>query len=473
MLQPLTFMRVQSARIYNGRFVFIGLFVLHLLLNFFFPGWHEGLWFRFSIPVFVGAIVMYFWNWQFGLTVALGLSLSRLSWSALRYVYDVDVGDRFFAMPALWAALFGFGAWYIADALYVRFRARNADLPANTWGLSPLNGLFIVLLLGANFTLNGYANSYCGISDPIRYVAGCRRSLKVSLIRQAVFSANGEVIATQNDGAIDVRRVSDGKNLGRGFLVSTHSDDLALSRDGQVFANTVNNRIRVWPSSADQSDESFSFRSDKEVVEGIDLSPDGTLLAADLFDTLRIWRIADNSVLHEFPLVEPTDTLVFSPDGKLLATNDDDTINLWNIDTGKIVHTMPCISLVRQIVFSPDGQLLAVGYNPGGDDGAIHVFSTADGTLVHSFTPSADVASIAFSPDSTRLISAAFRISSERLINKGLQVWSLQTGEQLKSLSQPNDPGWTGRIAMLPDNRTIVVHDGDHLYFWDLPAAAR
>ncbi|MBV9789554.1 MAG: hypothetical protein JOZ51_15315 [Chloroflexi bacterium] len=472
MLQPLTFMQVQSARIYNGRFVVIGLFVLHLLLNFFLPNWHETDWFASSISLLVGAIVMYFWNWQFGLTVALGLSLSRVSWSALRYVYDVDLGDPFFAIPALWQALFGFGAWYIADALYVRFRARHADIPANTRSFSPLNGLFIALLLGLSFTLNGYANSYCGISDPIRYVAGCRRSVKVNPIQQAVFSANGEVIATQNGGAIDVRRVNDGKTLGRGFLVGTYSDDLALSRDGQVFATLVQNRIRVWPSSAEQEDLSFSFRSDTEVVEGIDLSPDGTLLAADLFDTLRIWRIADNSVLHEFPLLEPTDTVVFSPDGKLLATNDDDTINLWDIDTGKIIQTMPRISLVRQIVFSPDGQLLAVGYNTGGDDGAIHVFTTADGMLVHSFTPSADVASINFSPDGTRLISAAFRISSERLINKGLQVWSLQTGDQLKSLSQPNDPGWTGGIAMLPDNRTIVVHDGDHLYFWDIPAAA-
>lgn len=470
MLQPLTFMQVQSARIYNGRFILIGLLVLHLLLNFFLHGWHESEWYALPVTLLVGAIVAYLWNWQFGITVGLGLVLSRLSWFALRYVYDVNFDSPFSNMPAVWPTLFGFGAWYIADALYVRFRAKRPDVPADIQGFSLLNGLFIAVLLGLSLTMNGYVQGYCGISDPIRYMGGCLRSLDVGRIGKLVFSANGEMMAIEDSGDLDVRRVSDGKHLGVGFLVSTNTIDLALSHDGQVFANATYDRIRVWRSSADQSDKAFSFELDEGEVEDIDLSPDGTLIAAELYDTLRIWRVADNSLLHEVPLAEPTEAVVFSPDGKLLATNDDDTINLWEVRTGKLARTLPIpnIGIVQQIVFSADGRLLAVSFNSGLDSGPIRVFATADGTLVRSFSTNGEIHSITFSPDGARLISGAHHLYSLGSRPKSLQVWSIQTGDQLKSLPLANSQG---QIAMLPDNRTIVVHDNDHLYFWDVPAA--
>lgn len=468
MLQPLTFMQVQSARIYNGRFVVIGLFVLHLLLNFFLYGWHESEWYALPVTLLVGAIVAYFWNWQFGIAVGLGLLLSRLSWFALRYVYDVNFDSPFFVMPALWPTLFGFGAWYIADALYVRFRTKRPNVPADIQGFSLLNGLFIAVLLGLSLTMNGYVQRYCGISDPIRYMGGCLRSLEVGRIGQMAFSANGEVMVIEDGGDIDVRRVSDGAYLGTGFRVFPGTEDLALSRDGQVLANVSENRIRVWRSDADQLQDSFAFRTDEGVIDNIDLSPDGTLIAAELYDTLRIWRVADGSMMHDIPLAEPTEEVVFSPDGKLLATNDEDTIKLWDVGTGKLARTIPIsnIGIVRQIVFSADGHLLAVSFNSGLDSGPIRVFATADGTLVRSFLTNGEIHSITFSPDGARLISGTHHLYSLGSRPKSLQVWSIQTGDELKSLPLANSHG---QIAMLPDNRTLVVHDTNNVYFWDVP----
>jgi WD40 repeat protein len=89
----------------------------------------------------------------------------------------------------------------------------------------------------------------------------------------------------------------------------------------------------------------------------------------------------------------------------------DKTVRLWRVADGTLLHTLTRHSDdVRSVAWSPDGQTLASG--SGGlleRDTSIKLWRVADGTLLHTLDGHTDwVHSVAFSPDGRLLASASF-----------------------------------------------------------------
>ncbi len=101
-------------------------------------------------------------------------------------------------------------------------------------------------------------------------------------------------------------------------------------------------------------------------IVALDFSPDGARLAAGLGggNGVRVWRVADGSLLLEDAHYEDTTWgVTFAPDGRL-STVSGNTIRLYSA-TGHLEHLVKteAAGSVFRIRFSPDGSLLALGFS--------------------------------------------------------------------------------------------------------------
>ena len=148
------------------------------------------------------------------------------------------------------------------------------------------------------------------------------------------------------------------------------------------------------------------------MVDGVTISPDGTLLvSAETDGTVRLWHTATGRPCRPLP-ADPggfVNGVAFSPDGTLLASADNDgTVRLWNPATGRpagpTIHADSGGS-VNWVAFSPDGTLLA----SADDDGTVRLWNPATGQpagpTIHADS-GGGVNGVAFNQDGTLLASA-------------------------------------------------------------------
>jgi WD40 repeat protein len=119
--------------------------------------------------------------------------------------------------------------------------------------------------------------------------------------------------------------------------------------------------------------------------------------------TVRLWRVADGSVVHTLgPHAGLLTAVAIAPSGSLLAVGDGRTVRLWDPETGADLAEAPIPG--RALAFSADGTLLAMGCA----DGAVLVFRTTDRELLYTAARHRKpVISLAFSPSGEILASGS------------------------------------------------------------------
>jgi WD40 repeat protein len=99
------------------------------------------------------------------------------------------------------------------------------------------------------------------------------------------------------------------------------------------------------------------------VVESLDISPDGRLLAAgDEHGHVYLWDLATGALRATVPLTGRVFGLAWSPDGRLAAASLGDVLVLLD-DAGKELARVGTPSDPLSLAWSPDGAWLAVGYH--------------------------------------------------------------------------------------------------------------
>jgi WD40 repeat protein len=285
-------------------------------------------------------------------------------------------------------------------------------------------------------------------------------------ISMVSFSPDSRLLASaSSQGKIYLWDLETGRKLTR--FDSSGGDIVVFSPDGCLLAlNSIklkDGTVRVWDVKSGR--ELHVLKGHKEHVSSISFSPDGRLLASGSFDrSVRVWDIKtgkQQAVLKEHD--GAIHSVQFSHDGMLLASGAEDArLLLWSTKTKKLLNVMGGKGIVYIITFSPDGKLLASASSDG-----IRVWTIESDIELNKMIAGEDsgLMSLAFTPDSKRLISAskaAFR--GER---SQIQVWDIQTGEELISAELPHSTHLMCRGSFSSDSRLLGSSSGNNIWIWN------
>jgi WD40 repeat protein len=247
-------------------------------------------------------------------------------------------------------------------------------------------------------------------------------------VSRPVFSPDGTLLAYIRgpDAVIadvatgQVRRVIKGHDGG--------ISGLAFTRDGAVLVTAGGERVKHWDATSDERVPAVKNLRDEMFGENSLPSPDGRWAARFNDPQIRVWGLADDSLVVHKALppdqrvqLDPKKEAVmglsadcsFSRDGRRLAVvngsayaaNDDNawvsTIRLWDLQAGRQLMAFERQGQLTARGFSPDGRFLAALFDPSGE---VMVWDAATGQHRHTLKPprGRDFG-LAFSTDGSRI----------------------------------------------------------------------
>jgi WD40 repeat protein len=176
----------------------------------------------------------------------------------------------------------------------------------------------------------------------------------------------------------------------------------AFSPDGKLIAAAKwgSEEVLVWDIAARQPVKTLSGNY-------VQFSPDGTLLATCLGNTVQLWDVATWRGLPPLTgFAGPVLCMAFAPDGNSLAACEKNgTVRLWDmLGKRQVASRRGHTSTIEAVVFSPDGRRLATG----GGDSTIKLWDVPLLQEVATLTGhDGPVQSVVFSPDGDTLASAS------------------------------------------------------------------
>jgi serine/threonine protein kinase/WD40 repeat protein len=254
--------------------------------------------------------------------------------------------------------------------------------------------------------------------------------------------------------------------------------------------------IPISPGNAAKVVELRTLTEDS-AVHNLAFSPDGEHLASSDGSTVRLWQVADGSLMHELKGLPDDDggraghpyaigSIAFSPDGATLASgacrerNEQENyctegeIRLWRPSDGVLLGTLRYRTEwanVMSLAFSPGGTLLAsgsCGHNAwwgGCDQGEVRIWSVPDGKLLHVLGGHTDwVNCLAFSPDGAILASGGHATYDDIEV----RLWRVDNGALIHAFDGPLT---TGDCSMsFSDNGTVVQFANNYgaVWRWDV-----
>ena len=242
---------------------------------------------------------------------------------------------------------------------------------------------------------------------------------------------------------------------------------ISFSPDGQMLAAVSYESIRLWDVATGKHLKTLQRHIDH--IKGVSFSPDGQKLASvSSKKSIHLWEVETGLFLEKITLRGHTDHVItasFSPDWQTLATvsgigpGDDYAIHLWDVTTGTHLKTLRHTYPFWSVSFSPDGQTLASANGIWDDEEyTIHLWDVETGQHLQTFRGHESFHSVLFSPDGRTITGASD--------DKNIYLWNVATGQHLKTLQ-----GHTARIMSVsfsPDGQTLASAD-DHgtIYLWD------
>lgn len=183
----------------------------------------------------------------------------------------------------------------------------------------------------------------------------------------------------------------------------------------------------------------------------LDLTGDGRRLATASYDgTVRIWSLADRTLLHTCKGHRGTVwTVAFSPDGRWVASAGDDTIiRIWDTATGQLVYSLKGHRLIPWSVrFSPDGTTLA----SASFDHTIKFWDLKKGLLRHEIRSHTQaVVDLAYSHDGTLLASTSD--------DKTIKLWNTSDISLVRTMEVPEH---VQAVAFSPNDSLLLTGGRD------------
>ena len=276
---------------------------------------------------------------------------------------------------------------------------------------------------------------------------------------------NGILVSGYKNGTIRLKDATTGKHL---KTLKGHKDtvnQLAISPDGTILAVDIFNApLSLWDVTTGRQLKTLSEKGSLGGKFGF--SKDGkTFIYQTMFDGIELWDV--NSGTLRATLGERMDgisALTFSPDAKrFVGGNADGTIRFWDANTGEelAILTAGHTQALQALAFSPDSSILAGGYT-----NTVQLWNT--NTLAQLSDPSTSteqLISLVFSADDSTVISIGnFTFSKQKrdefrkesVLGK-LSIWDARTGQNISVLSIESHKG---EAPVLPGQRKVSSSSG-------------
>jgi WD40 repeat protein/class 3 adenylate cyclase len=193
--------------------------------------------------------------------------------------------------------------------------------------------------------------------------------------------------------------------------------DAALSPDGTRVATIggFDGTLRIWDVADGTVLETVKLG---QHGEGVEWAADGTRIIALVEERIQVIDATTLRTIREFgpeqgagvflPAVSPR----VSADGSLVAVGyGDRTARVWETETGRLVAALPHPAPVSGVAFSPDGRFLVTG---SGDAATIWDLASQR-PLVELLGHSGAVVAVDFSPDGSAIVSGG--------VDESIRIW--------------------------------------------------
>jgi WD40 repeat protein len=247
----------------------------------------------------------------------------------------------------------------------------------------------------------------------------------------AALSPDGELLAwSLMDNTLQLIRMDDQtlvKTM-EGHTLPTFKLRFSPTGD-RLFSASYDTWVRVWDRNGEPLD-AFQPTAANDLpndIQGIGISPDGTLLGSIPFDgPARVWNLATKREIADLGGTggDVISDIAFSPDGQFVAADQAGHLSLWRTSDWNVVWTD--ITSIA-FAFSPGGRYLA--YSDMSDNNvSLHSLDESQPPRIlqgNQFP----IYELFYSPDGNWLAAAG----------AGIQIWQAETG-QLSFLGKAECP---------------------------------
>ncbi len=285
-------------------------------------------------------------------------------------------------------------------------------------------------------------------------------SFPASGINLEYFSKPDELLfAQKGDKVIKILKAKTGELLHE--LKTGAVDSYCLSKDGTLLATQSGNRIKIWQVKNEKLIQDFQVDDIENLVS---FSPDNAKLLTQLnLLGVAVYDLKTQNLLYTLrspggPLRE----VVWSPDSKLLILASLVGLRLFNAQTGE--EFFPQDDFIDMAVWDRDGTLLVLVILPK-DDLSIKILIARKGSLIREFKNNRSVEKISLSPNGNLLA-----VEDDRGV---VTILSTQTGKLIHTIPTSKYP--IQQLSWSANNEVLAIASGDHqggiIRFWDVRSA--
>ncbi len=140
---------------------------------------------------------------------------------------------------------------------------------------------------------------------------------------------------------------------------------LTFSPDGTLLAGSCSyGFVKIWDVESGELVIELDY-GDGSDVHDLAFTPDGSrLLTGGTAHSMRLWDTASWETIDSFS-AEGVMGLAISPDGSLVAAVLEYSVKIWEIESGLVVASLRHNTQILSVAFSADGSLVAVGAYDG------------------------------------------------------------------------------------------------------------
>jgi len=229
---------------------------------------------------------------------------------------------------------------------------------------------------------------------------------------------------------------------------------LAFSYDGGVLVSGASDeKVKLWRIA----DGSLLRTIDVQRAQNFAVSPDGRILiSAGLSNKIEVWDLKDGSQVGMSEDSEAISSIAFSPTGKMFVYCGNEEIKVRNASDGRPIRTfrMKGIYSVRSLAVSPNGKILILAGEMGSN---LQLYDIAKGYLRTLEKHKGAVNTVAFSPDGKIVASGGE--------DNTVCLWYGLDGSFIKTLERCESP--VHSVAFSPDGKNLAAgcRDGNVVLF--------